>query len=203
MDKKPRRLLLASSSKYRKKLLEQLHIPFETIDPRLDESPLKKLGLPPQELVQKLAQAKAKAVAHIPNTLVISGDQVAAIDGDILGKPGNVERAVEQLKRLAGRTHLLITALCVLDTYHQDAKTIVDVHAMTMRPLNEKQIRRYVDIDHSVDCAGAYKLESMGVALFEKVSGSDASAIVGIPLMHLVTLLAQANYDVFAHAVAK
>lgn len=213
MDKQPeaqpstptaqRPVVLASTSQYRKQLFERLRIPFETFDPAVDEDPCKQLGLEPVELVRRLAEAKARAViSHRPSAIVIGGDQCATIDGRVLDKPGDFERAVQQLESLAGRTHELVTALCLIDGTSGHTETIVDVHQMTMRPLDGAQIRRYVELDLPLDCAGSYKLESLGVALFERVAGSDPTAIVGVPLMQLVSMLSRVGYDVFAHAMS-
>lgn len=193
--------MLASTSPYRRLLLARLRIPFDAIDSRVDEDAYKGKGLAPDRLVRELAEAKARTVGALrPESLIVAGDQMAVLDGRLLGKPGSVDGCVQQLGMLAGRTHQLITALCVLDATSGAIETVVDVHDMTMRGLEEGQIRRYVDLDEPLDCAGSYKLESLGVALFERVSGSDPTAIVGMPLMQLVTLLKEMGYDVFAHA---
>ncbi|MFW5741073.1 MAG: Maf family protein [Myxococcota bacterium] len=205
MHKQPaavaRTLVLASTSRYRRHLFERLRVPFETAAPGVDEEPYKHRGLSPNDMVRQLAELKSRAVApHWPSAIIVGGDQCATIDGRLLGKPGTVERTIEQLSSLAGRTHQLVTALCVLDGVTGHCDTMVDVHEMTMRPLDAEQIRRYVELDEPVDCAGSYKLESLGVALFERVSGSDPTAIVGVPLMQLVTMLARCGYDVFRAA---
>ena len=197
-----RNLVLASTSPYRKQLLARLRIPFEALDPNVDEDAYKERGLPPNELVRSLAEAKARAVGQVrPRDLVLGGDQCASLDGHILGKPLSFEGSVNQLSLLSGRTHMLVTALSLLDPTTGRCDTVVDVHEMSMRPLGPEQIRRYVELDHPMDCAGSYKLESLGVALFERVAGSDPTAIVGMPLMRLVSMLDAVGYDVFAHAV--
>lgn len=204
MDNQPRTptLVLASTSRYRRQLLERLRVPFQAIDPAVDEDPYKHMGLSPEQMVRALAEAKAQAVLERrPGSIVIGGDQCATLEGDVLGKPGTVERTERQLARLAGKTHQLVTAITVIDAASGRTETIVDVHEMTMRPLTERQIQRYVELDRPLDCAGSYKLESLGVALFERVAGSDPTAIVGVPLMRLVTVLGRLGYDVFAHAV--
>lgn len=199
MDNRP--LVLASTSRYRRHLFEQLHVPFEAVDPGVDEEPFKQRGLPPAELVRVLALEKALAVARTrADALVIAGDQVAAIDEQVLGKPGSFEASVAQLEQLAGRTHRLVTAICVADARSGRNETFVDTHEMSMRALDSAQLRRYVEVDMPLDCAGAYRLESLGVALFDHVSGSDPTAIVGIPLMRLAQLLSGFGYDVFLHA---
>jgi septum formation protein len=201
-ETRPGKLVLASTSPYRKQLLARLRVPFESLDPSVDEDAYKGRGLPPNELVRALAEAKARAIGQVrPRDLIVGGDQCASLDGLILGKPLSFEGAVDQLAMLAGRTHLLITALSLLDPTSGRCDTVVDVHEMTMRPLDRGQIQRYVAIDRPMDCAGSYKLESLGVALFERVAGSDPTAIVGMPLMRLVSMLDAMGYDVFAHAV--
>lgn len=196
-----RSLVLASTSPYRRQLLARLRVDFDAVDSRVDEDAHKARGLKPDQLVRELAEAKARAVSTIrPDALIIAGDQMAVLDGRLLGKPSSVDGCVQQLSLLAGRTHQLITALCVLDATSGAIETVVDVHDMTMRGLEEGQIRRYVNLDEPLDCAGSYKLESFGVALFERVAGSDPTAIVGMPLMRLVTMLGKMGYDVFANA---
>ncbi len=198
----PRNLVLASTSRYRKELLARLRVPFEAVDPDVDEDAYKDLGLSPQHLVRSLAEAKARAAGRLrPDSLIVGGDQCASLDGHVLGKPGSFAGSVDQLTMLAGRTHLLVTALCLFNPTTGQCNTVVDVHEMTMRPLDREQIRRYVELDRPMDCAGSYKLESLGVALFEHVAGSDPTAIVGMPLMRLVSMLDAVGYDVFAHAV--
>jgi septum formation protein len=194
-------VVLASTSPYRRLLLARLRIPFDAMDSRVDEDAYKGKGLAPDRLVRELAEAKARAVGALRSeALIVAGDQMAVLDGRMLGKPGSIDGCVQQLGMLAGRTHQLITALCVLDATSGASETVVDVHDMTMRRLEDEQIRRYVDLDEPLDCAGSYKLECFGVALFERVAGRDPTAIVGMPLMQLVTLLMRMGYDVFAHA---
>ncbi|HNS99634.1 MAG TPA: nucleoside triphosphate pyrophosphatase [Polyangiaceae bacterium] len=195
------KVVLASTSPYRKQLLARLRIAFEAVDSGIDETRFKALALPPSELVRILAEQKAQAVGHHhPNSLIVGGDQCVELDGRVLGKAGTNQGAMGQLRLLSGRTHHLFTALSLLDTRSGRCDTVVDVHEMTMRPLNPRQIERYVQIDEPLDCAGSYKLESLGIALFDRVQGDDPTAIIGLPLMRLVSLLATAGYDVFARA---
>ncbi len=187
------RLILASTSKYRRALLGRLRVPFEAIAPGVEETPLPEET--PEALVRRLSAVKARAVfERHPGAVVIGSDQVAELDGEVLGKPGTQARAVEQLARLAGRTHRLLTGLCVLAP---GSETIdVDVHLLTMRALSQEQLARYAALDDPIDCAGAYKIESLGAALFAKVEGEDPTAIEGLPLMRLASRLAAVGLDV-------
>jgi len=190
-------LVLASTSRGRAGLLERLGLPFTQADSDLDEEPWKSQGLPPEELVTQLAVAKARAVASdYPNALVLGGDQVAVLDGAILGKPGTTERACAQLAALAGRTHELVTGTALLDCRSGALHTTVNVHRMTMRALTPAQIAAYVARDKPLDACGSYYVESLGIALFEELQGSDFTAIMGLPLTHVVDLLGRAGVDV-------
>ncbi len=191
------RLVLASTSPWRGELLTRLGVPFDQLDPELDEAPFKGEGLRPRDLVITLAEAKARALeAAAPGALILGADQVVAIDGDVLGKPGSEDRALAQLRRMAGRTHELITGVVLLDTRTGEVHRRVDVHRMTMRALPDAALRDYVRRDDPLACAGSYKVESLGVALFEKMEGDDWTAIVGLPLSVVVTMLAAAGVDV-------
>lgn len=196
-----RRLVLASTSTFRQLQLQQLRLPFDSIDPDVDETPVQQLGLPPERLVATLAVRKAQAaVGRAPDAIIIGADQCAAIDDQILGKPGTFDNTVDQLSRLAGRTHRLVTALCVLDARSGHHEVHVDEHLLTMRALTHAQVRRYVELDRPFDCAGSYKIEALGIALFERTRGDDPSAIVGLPLMRLVTMLNAMGFDTIAAA---
>src|SRR3954469_13708455 len=152
-------LILASTSRYRREQLERLGVPFRAIAPACDEEALKRPELAPRALAESLAEAKALSLAQAhPAAAIIGGDQVATIDGLILGKPGTEAAAIEQLARLAGRTHALITAIVVRHPGGVIAHT--DVTRLTMRPLDRAQLARYVGGDRPLDCAGAYKLEA-------------------------------------------
>ena len=184
-----RRLILASSSRYRRALLERLPIPFEAISPNVDE---RAFHLPPRALAQRLSRLKAEAVAGAhPGAVVIGSDQVACLDGEELFKPGTAERARAQLRRLSGRTHELITGMCVLDSATGVAYEHLDVHRLTLRALSDAEIADYVERDSPLDCAGSYKIEGLGVALMEAIEGQDFTAITGLPLVALVGLLNQ------------
>lgn len=181
-------LVLASSSPYRRAQLERIGLSIRAIPPGVDEDAVKAEGLAPQDLAQRLAYEKAAAVAaKEPAAIVIGGDQLVEIDGRALGKPGTEERAIEQLLLLSGRTHTLITAIAVVSGKEIGRHT--DVTRLTMRSLDRAELERYVLADRPLDCAGAYKLESRGIVLFDRIESEDHSAITGIPMIALVTIL--------------
>lgn len=198
------RLVLASTSRYRRQLLARVLTPLghdvEAVAPGVDEalSPIESL-LPVAERATLLATRKARAVAHrseFAGALVIGSDQIAVDpDGFTLHKPQTPERALDQLARLSGRTHELVTAVAIARvTADKEAlATACDTHRLTMRPLSRDALARYVALDHPLDCAGSYRLESLGVALFSRVEAdpdtADESAIVGLPLMKTLSLL--------------
>ncbi|GIW87260.1 MAG: Maf-like protein [Isosphaeraceae bacterium] len=191
MNERP--LVLASTSPYRRQLLERLRVPFECEAPEVDETAYGAAA--PAELASTLARAKAAAVAErFPRAVVIGGDQVVALGEAVLGKAGSAEAAVEQLGRLAGRTHELITAVVVVAEGVEWSH--VDRTRMRMRTLSEAEIRRYVDRERPWDCAGSYKIESLGISLFEAIEGGDPTAIVGLPLMAVARALRQFGFDV-------
>ena len=181
-------LVLASTSPYRRALLERLGVPFRCVPPTVDEDALKDPALAPRDLARHLARAKAASVAaDAPRAVVIGSDQLVALDGRIHGKPGSVEAAVGQLLALAGRPHELITALAVAHDGRWSEHT--DVTTLWMRPLTRAEAKRYVAADRPTDCAGAYKFEERGITLFERIESSDHTAITGLPLIALTTIL--------------
>lgn len=193
------RLVLASTSTYRRSLIERLGLPVEARSPNVDERALERAhpGLSTTETAAMLALEKAKSLAaSSPDALIVGADQIAEIEGERLHKPGSVEAACAQLRRLSGRSHRLVTAVTVLRANDLHAETEVDIHTLSMRPLRDAAIARYVERDRPLDCAGAYKIESLGIALFERTDGRDFTAIVGLPLTVLVTLLARFGVDV-------
>ncbi|MCU0880778.1 MAG: Maf family protein [Pirellulaceae bacterium] len=196
-------LILASTSVYRRELLARLGLVFECVPPRVDESAIHALfdAASARELAEHLALAKAVAVSRTHgDATVLGSDQVC--DGQILGKPGTPERAAEQLALLSGRQHQLITAVCLW----QDGGTLrhTDITTLTMRELSTDEIARYVASDSPLDCAGSYKLESLGISLFEGIQSSlfegiqsaDHTAIQGLPLLAVCQLLRQAGYTI-------
>ncbi|MBS0202837.1 MAG: septum formation protein Maf [Planctomycetes bacterium] len=189
-------LVLASTSPYRKQLLDRLGIPFTQLAPRCDEAALKGIPYPgPAGLARHLAREKAVSLLReCPGDTIIGGDQVAEIDGQILEKPGTVAKAIDQLTVLSGRTHVLATAIAVC--VNGDVRTHVDLTRLTMRSLNRDSIARYVEADLPLDCAGSYKLESRGISLFERIETTDHTAIIGMPLIMLTSMLRSAGFAI-------
>ena len=195
----PSTLILASTSRYRRALLERLGVPFTALAPACDEDALKDPRLAPQALAEFLAEAKAASIAvQQPEAVVIGSDQLAAVEVDgrwtILGKPGTPAKALDQLALLSGRTHVLITAMVVARGNERWRHT--DITRLTMRRLDRAELERYVAADQPLDCAGAYKLECRGIALFETIDSADASAITGLPLLALTRILAGLGYAI-------
>lgn len=186
------RLLLASSSPYRKAQLERLGLTFTQDAPNVDEDALKDSGLAPEVIALSLSKAKADALAS-DELFVLGGDQLVALDDDILGKPGSAEDARAQLARLAGRTHRLISAFA-LRAPDGSMDTGVHVHEMTLRALTAEEISRYVDADSPLDCCGSYRIEALGISIFESIRGDDPSAIEGLPLMGVCAALRRAGF---------
>ncbi|ATL99947.1 septum formation inhibitor Maf [Aeromonas sp. CA23] len=186
----PTQLILASTSRYRKALLEKLALPFECAAPEVDESPLP--GESAEVLVARLALAKASAIAdRFDQGLIIGSDQVCVCDGQILGKPGTVEKAVAQLMAAQGRSVTFYTGLCVLDAASGRAEQLVEPFTVHFRTLDEAALRRYVEAELPLDCAGSFKCEGMGIVLFKGLEGRDPNALIGLPLIGLIELLAR------------
>lgn len=187
-------LVLASTSPYRSALLARLGLPFTTAAPAVDESPHP--GESPQVLVLRLAEAKARAVARaFPAALIIGSDQVACIDDQILGKPGDRQRAIAQLEQASGRCVVFQTGLCLLNAVTGRAQTLVEPFRVHFRPLTRARIEAYMDREAPYNCAGSFKSEGLGVALFDRLEGDDPSALIGLPLIRLITLLASEGLD--------
>ena len=187
-------LILASTSPYRRALLERLGVPFRSVAPPFDEEASKGERASPRELAEALASGKAESVqAGEPDAVVIGCDQLVAFEGRVFGKPGTAEGAVAQLLAMSGRTHELITAMVILAPGRRFEHT--DVARLTMRRLGRAAIERYVERDRPFDCAGSYKLEQGGVALFERIVSDDHTAITGLPLLALTGALAELGFD--------
>ena len=183
-----KRIILASSSRYRAKLLRQAGIPFETMTPEGDEVLVQ--DIPLEEAVLRIALQKMESVAAKADpAIVIASDQLLASDDAILGKPGNPEVAVRNLLEMAGKTHRLITALVVKDGYGGHIYSHVDVHEITFRNLSEIEVEHYVRLDRPLDCAGSFRIESLGIWLIERICGQDYTAIVGLPMLALIDML--------------
>jgi len=186
------RLLLASTSPYRRELLSRLRIPFDVARPEVDETPSP--GELPLALAQRLAAAKAATIAmREGNAWVIGSDQVAELDGQPLGKPGGRDQALDQLAAMSGRSVAFRTALCVM---HRDLGRFdaVDTTVVRFRSLAGDEIARYVDAEQPFDCAGSFKSEGLGIALFEAIETTDPTALVGLPLIATARLLRLAGF---------
>lgn len=192
-------LILASTSRYRRELLQRLRLPFEVVAPEVDETPLP--GEAPAELALRLALAKAQAVAQRhPQAVVIGSDQVAELDGEPIGKPGTHERARGQLRRLSGREVVFHTALAVVrsDTrFAQALRVPVQVH---FRELSDAEIDTYLHLEQPYDCAGSAKCETLGISLLRAIHSDDPTALIGLPLITTSQLLRQAGLDPLHHA---
>jgi septum formation protein len=181
-------LILASTSPYRRELLERLGLAFEVANPQTDESALP--GETPEALALRLSEAKAKAVAkEYPNALIIGSDQVATVDGKIYGKPGNHERAVAQLSELSGKTVNFFTGLCLYNTQTGDTDVRGISTLVTFRQLSQSEIENYLQREPAYNCAGSAKSEGLGIALLESMKGDDPNALVGLPLIALCDML--------------
>lgn len=191
----PPPLILASTSVYRRELLQRLQLPFTSVAPDVDEGEWKQRGLLPHQLAVELATAKAAAVGarSVSGAVVIGSDQVCVLGEQILGKPGDRSRAIEQLGRLSGQSHQLLTAICIWQSGRMWSH--IDVTNLSMRRLTSAEIERYVDADQPWDCAGSYKLEQLGVTLFTAIQSADQTAIIGLPLIALAELLRPLGYE--------
>ncbi|MCU7960228.1 MAG: Maf-like protein [gamma proteobacterium symbiont of Bathyaustriella thionipta] len=189
-------LILASTSPFRKALLDKLGLTFECISPHTDETPLADESA--SALVQRLAISKAKSIAEQhANSLIIGSDQVAVNpDGEILGKPGNLQRASRQLQSLAGKRVSFYTGLCLLDTSDGHTQSCVEPFHVYFRSLSDLQIKRYLQREQPFNCAGSFKSEALGIALFEKMQGDDPNSLIGLPLIKLIDMLQQRGVDV-------
>ncbi len=181
-------LILASTSPYRRRLLERLGVAFLVLAPDCDEATYQGQGLNPLALARVLAAAKAASVSTShAEAIVIGSDQVCALGHEVLGKPGDRQGAIGQLQRLRGRTHQISTAVCV--RRGTQAIEFADTSDLAMRALTDAEIERYVDADQPFDCAGSYKIEGKGIALFDRVTSADHTAITGLPLLQLCAAL--------------
>lgn len=181
-------LVLASTSVFRSELLQRLGLPFITAAPDIDESRL--AGEAPEQLVQRLALQKAQAVANAhPNALIIGSDQVACLDDLILGKPGDHAAAVEQLDRCSGRAVSFFTGLCLLDPAQNRHQICCEPFHVHFRTLSKGHIEHYLQREKPYNCAGSFKSEGLGIALFSRLEGEDPSSLIGLPLIRLVAML--------------
>ncbi|MGV2289058.1 Maf-like protein [Trinickia sp. YCB016] len=199
---RPLRLILASSSRYRRELLERLRLPYEVIVPAIDETPL--AGEAPAATALRLAEAKAHAVARGidagQRALVIGSDQVATFDGHQIGKPGTHEKALAQLQAMRGREVEFHSALCLLDS--EDGSTQVEdvVTRVRFRDLPDAELDAYLRAETPYDCAGSAKSEGLGIALLDAIDSNDPTALIGLPLIALTRMLRAAGYPLLRGA---
>lgn len=189
------KLILASSSPYRQALLARLCLPFEAISPEIDESPL--VSEQPQETALRLAQLKAQKIAEShPSALIIGCDQVATLDGIQLGKPMTHENAVKQLQYQRGRHVTFHSALCLYNSATKHMQAVVVPYEVEFRNLSDAQIENYLRIEEPYNCAGSAKSEGLGIALIASMGGSDPNALIGLPLIKLITMLQNEQVNV-------
>jgi septum formation protein len=189
-----RALILGSTSRYRRELLQRLRVPFDVVSPDVDETPLP--GETPQALATRLALAKAKAVAALhPNAVVIGSDQVADLNGEPLGKPGTHERAVVQLQRMRGQTVIFQTAVSVVCQASGFEQTELAQIKVRFRELSDAEIEAYLRAEEPYDCAGSAKSEGLGIALLDAIDNDDPTALIGLPMIRTARLLRAAGID--------
>jgi septum formation protein len=193
---RPPRLILASSSRYRRELLERLRVPFDVVVPALDETPLPLET--PETTALRLAEAKARAVAaglsSAEYALVIGSDQVATYDGLQIGKPGSHEKALVQLQAMRGREVLFHSALCLFDSRSGDAQTLDVITTVRFRNLSDADLESYLRAETPYDVAGSAKSEGLGIALLEAIESDDPTALIGLPLIALTSMLLAAGF---------
>lgn len=194
------RLILGSSSIYRKELLSRLHLPFDVMVPDIDETPSSNES--PDATASRLAQQKAIFIGkQAPNSLVIGSDQVATLDGEQIGKPGTHANALKQLQKMRGRKVVFHTALCLLDTRIDLTSPRIQLENIqtfvTFRDLPDAELDAYLRIEQPYDCAGSAKNEGLGIAIIEKIESSDPSALTGLPLIALTTMLRRVGINFF------
>lgn len=188
-------IILASTSPFRRELLARLGLPFAVANPQTDETPFP--GETPEALSLRLSEAKARAVAaDYPDALIIGSDQVATVDGQIYGKPGNHERAVEQLRALSGKTVNFFSGLCLYNARTGQADVRGVPTLVTFRSLSDQEIENYLQREPAYNCAGSAKSEGLGIALLESMRGDDPNALVGLPLIALCDMLRRQGVSV-------
>lgn len=193
-------IILASSSLYRQSILKKLQIPFSSIAPNIDESPVESESI--SEQVARLAIKKALAVASQikhNNSYIIGSDQLASFNGQVIGKPGNFKSAKQQLLNFSGQTVTFFTGLCLLHADNHHELHIVETFDVTFRALTENQISTYLKIEQPYDCAGSFKCEGLGIALFDSLNGRDPNTLIGLPLIALIDLFKTMSVDLFEY----
>ncbi len=187
-------LVLASTSPYRQQLLNKLAVSFITASPQFDETPLEHET--PIELVSRLAKGKAESCLLEQPSLIIGSDQVCVINGEIIGKPLTEQKAKEQLSKQSGQSIQFFTGLALHNNVTKQTDIKVDTFTVHFRSLSEKQIANYVEKEQPLYCAGSFKSEGLGIALFERLEGKDPNTLVGLPLIDLVDMLEKQGFEV-------
>lgn len=192
-----KKIVLGSTSIFRKNILEKLNLPFDCAKPNIDESPFK--SETPQALVERLAIEKALAVSSsYSDALIIGSDQVAVCDNEILGKPHNFENALNQLSKFSGKCITFYTGLAVLDSKTKHSVSIVEPFKVHFSKLSKESITQYLHAEEPYNCAGSFKSEGLGICLFEKLEGDDPNSLIGLPLIKLVSLFKKQGLDVLS-----
>lgn len=188
------KIILASTSLSRKKVLEKLAIPFECVPPVCDETPLP--GESAEQLVVRLAKLKAQSlVAKYPNSLIIGSDQVGVLNDQIVGKPHTVENARIQLKKSSGNTFYFFTGMTVIDTQSMQSTTICEPFKVTFRQLTDAEIDAYIAKEMPLQCAGSFKCDELGITLFDKLEGNDINSLIGLPLLTLNKIMIKMGHN--------
>ncbi|MCU7845776.1 MAG: Maf-like protein [Candidatus Thiodiazotropha sp. (ex Monitilora ramsayi)] len=188
-------LILASSSPFRRELLSRLGMEFSSVSPDVDESRLPNETA--QALVSRLAESKARAVAEThPEALIIGSDQVATIEGQVLGKPGNHDKAVEQLMQVSGKRVNFLTGLCLMHSSSGRTQVLCEPFHVEFRTLTRTEIENYLNREQPYNCAGSFKSEGLGICLFQRMEGDDPSSLIGLPLIRLIDMLRSEGVDV-------
>jgi MAF protein len=188
-------LILGSSSPFRAELLGKLNLPFSTVSPDIDETPLPNEAA--TDLVKRLAEQKATVIAEqYPDALIIGSDQVALLNDDIMGKPGNHKTALAQLQAASGQTVRFLTGLALLNSMTGKLQSIVEPFDVTFKTLSEPQIEFYLKKEQPYQCAGSFKSEGFGISLFQRLQGNDPNSLIGLPLIQLITMLQNEGLDV-------
>lgn len=189
------RIILASSSQYRKQLLQRIISNFETDSPDIDEQEKDNESL--EHLSLRLAQEKANALkSKYPNALIIGSDQVASVEGKILRKPKTIEKNIKQIAQCSGKETLFHTSVCLLNTATGEQYSDIEITRVKFKTLSNEQVHSYVNREMALDCAGGFKMEGLGIALFEYIKGEDPNALIGLPLIKLITMLEKQNIQV-------
>jgi MAF protein len=189
------KLILGSSSPFRAELMQKLGLAFDTASPDIDERVLE--GESPEDLVLRLAESKARAIAEQhPDALIIGSDQVAVVDGEIVGKPGDHQTAVNQLTNASAKKVTFLTGLALFNAQTGTMQSLLEPFYVTFRDLTAEQIEFYLRKETPYNCAGSFKSEGFGISLFAKLEGEDPNALIGLPLIKLIGLLANEGIDV-------